>query len=127
MQPSKAVAAALAHIDAWCSHDWEKTRLGLSPTVHAWVTNTQPDFARTVEITGIDDYMPRKMKSAQLIEPGSLEVISAFGDEQHAMVLVTFRIALGPNGAMMTMARSCLYAIDDEGKIQEERDQFLVM
>lgn len=127
MELTKAVATALAHIDAWSHHDWEKTRELLSPTVHALVTNTQPGFARIAEINGVNDYMPRKIKSAQLIEPDSVQVISTFGDETNAMVLVTFKIALGPGGAMMTMARSCLYALDVDGRIQEERDQFLVM
>lgn len=98
MPYSPAVTTALAHIEAWSHHDWEKTRDLLSPTVHAWVTNTQPGFARMAELTGIDDYMPRKIKSAQLIEPGSVQIIATFGDGRHAMVLVTFRIATGPSG-----------------------------
>jgi hypothetical protein len=126
MQDSSAIAIGLRHIDAWCHHDWETTKNLLSPDVHAWVTNTQPDFARTVEFTGAEEYMRRKTKSAQLIEPGSVQVVSSFGDEKNALILVTFRIGLGPSGTTVTMARACLYAIDDLGKIKEERDEFLV-
>jgi hypothetical protein len=127
MSQPKAVAIGLAHIDAWSHHDWQKTKGLLAPNIHAWVTNTQPDFARTVEFTGADEYMTRKTRSAQLVEPGSVQVIASFGDDHHALVLVTFRIGLGPGGAMLTMARACLYAIDADDKIVEERDEFLVL
>ena len=127
MDISPAVTIALAHIEAWTRHDWDKTRELLAPNVHAWVTNTQPNFARTVEFTGIDEYMVRKIKAAQLIEPGSVQVISTFGDERDALILVTFKIALGLGGTMVTMARACLYSLDENKKIKEERDEFLVL
>jgi hypothetical protein len=95
--------------------------------VHVWITNTQPSFNQTVEFTGIEEYMIRKTKAAQLIEPGSVQVIATFGDESNALVLVTFKIGLGPGGAMVTMARACLYSIDGNKKIKEERDEFLVL
>jgi len=63
----------------------------LAPEVHAWVINTQPTFARTVEFTGIDEYIVRKVKGAQLVEPGSVQVISTFGDESNALVLGHFQ------------------------------------
>ena len=127
MQISRAVTIALTHIDAWSRNDWDKTKELLAPDVHAWVTNTQPNFARTVEFTGVDEYMTRKVKAAQLIEPGSVQVISTFGDETNALILVTFRIGLGPAGAMITMARACLYSLDENEKIKEERDEFLIL
>ena len=127
MQISQAVTIALTHINAWSRHDWDTTKDLLASDVHAWVTNTQPNFARTVEFTGVDEYMVRKVKAAQLIEPGSVQVISTFGDESNALILVTFRIGLGPGGTMMTMARACLYSLDENKKIKEERDEFLVL
>lgn len=127
MQISPAVTVALAHIDAWSRHDWDKTRELLAPDVHAWVTNTQPNFGRTVEFTGVDEYMARKVKGAQIVEPGSVQVISTFGDESNALILVTLRIGLGPGGSMVTMARACLYSLDENKKIKEERDEFLVL
>jgi hypothetical protein len=62
-----------------------------------------------------------------VIEPGSVQVLSAIGDERSALVTVTFKIGLGPGGTMVTMARSCLYLIDENGKIKEERDSFFIL
>jgi hypothetical protein len=40
--------------------------------------------------------MELKVKAAQLIEPGSVQVIGTIGDETNALTLVTFRIGIGP-------------------------------
>jgi hypothetical protein len=125
-QNSTAIGVARAHIDAWSHHDWDKTRDLLAPDVHAWVTSTQAGFG-TSELTGIDAYMKPKIKAAQLVEPGSVHEISAIGDERNALILVTFRISLGPAGTMVTMARSCLYLLNEDEKISEERDAFYVL
>jgi len=126
MQDSPAVAIALAHIDAWSHHDWEKTRELLAPDIHATVTSTQPGF-RDADLKGADRYMEPKTKAARRIEPGSVRVLSAIGDERSALVTVTFKIGLGPGGTMVTMARSCLYWIDETKKIKEERDVFFLL
>ena len=126
MPDSTAVSIALAHIDAWTHHDWDKTREMLAPDVHALVTSTDQQF-RGSELTGVDTYMERKTKAARLIEPGSVQVLSTIGDEVNALVLVTFRIGLGAGGTMVTMARSCLYALDQNKKIKEERDAFFIL
>lgn len=123
---STAVNVARAHIDAWSHHDWERTRDLLAPGVHAWVSSTQAGFG-TAEITGIDAYMEPKIKAARLIEPGSVREVFAMGDERNALVVVTFRIGLGPGGNGVTMARSCLYLLDANEKIKEERDTFYVL
>jgi ketosteroid isomerase-like protein len=125
-QDSTAITIARAHIDAWSHHDLEKTRELLAPNVHAVVTTTQPMKA-TAELTGIDAYMEPKIKAAQLIEPGSVQVISTIGDENNALILITFRIGLGPGGTMVTMARACLYLLDENRKIKEERDEYFVL
>src|SRR5579872_4442454 len=106
IQDPPAVTIAIAHIFAWSNHDWDKTKELLAPNVHAIVTTTQSHLG---EFTGIDDYMKIKVKAAQLIEPGSVQILSAIGDECNALVMVTFRIGMGPDGAMVTMARSGLY------------------
>ena len=126
MEDSPAVKIALAHIDAWSRQDWDKTRELLSPNVHALVTTTQPQFGGS-DFTGIDNYLTRKMKAAPLIEPGSVQVISTIGDENNALIMITFRIGLGPGGAMVTMARAILYLLDENGKIKDERDEFFVL
>ena len=123
-QDAPAVAFAHTHIEAWSNHDWEKTRELLAPNVHAVVTGTQRD---TAEFTGIDTYMERKKKGAQLVEPGSAQVISTIGDERNALILATMRIALGPGGTMVTLARALLYLLDENKKIKEERDEYLIL
>jgi hypothetical protein len=126
MGDSPAVATALAHIEAWCRQDWDTTRDLLAPDVRGLVTSTTPGFGGG-EFSGVDAYMERKTKAARLIEPGSLRVLSTFGDEKNALVLVTMRIGLGPSGAMVTLARSCLYLIDEHGRIKDERDSFFIL
>ncbi|HYB00647.1 MAG TPA: nuclear transport factor 2 family protein [Ktedonobacteraceae bacterium] len=123
-QDSTAITIARTHIEAWSHHDWDKTRELLAPNVHALVTGTQRD---TVDFTGIDNYMERKKRGALLVEPGSAQVISAIGDERNALILATMRIALGPGGSMVTMARACLYLLDENKKIKEERDEYFVL
>ena len=105
-------------------HDWDKTKELVAPNVRAVVTTTQPNLG---EFTGIDEYMEIKVKAAQLIEPGSLEVLSAIGDERNALIMVTFRIGVGAGGSMVTMARTGLYLLDENKKIKEERDSFFVL
>jgi hypothetical protein len=125
-QNSRAVTIALAHIDAWSHHDWDKTKEMLAATIHALVTSTQPRFSGS-EITGTEKYMELKMKAAQLIEPGSVQVLSTIGDDMNALITISFRIGLGTDGTMVTMARSCLYLIDENNKINDERDVFFVV
>jgi hypothetical protein len=123
---SLAIDVARSHIKAWSSHDWVTTRALLSPDIHAWVTSTQPGSG-TSEITGIDAHMAPKVRAAQLIEPGSVREIVALGDEQNALVVVTFEIGLGQDGSLMTMVRSCVYRLDESSRIQEERDSFYLV
>ncbi len=126
MPDSPAVKIALAHIDAWSHQDWDKTKEMLAPNIRASVGTTQPDF-RVVELTGIDNYMEPKIKAARLVEPGSVQILSTIGDERCALVLITLKIGLGPDGAMVTLARSCLYSLDGNEKIKEELDTFFVI
>jgi hypothetical protein len=58
---------------------------------------------------------------------GSVQVIGTIGDESDALILVTFRIGNGAGGTMVTMARACLYFLDENKKIKEERDSFFAL
>ncbi len=78
-------------------------------------------------MTGIDKYMELKTKGAHLVEPGSAHVVSAIGDESNTLILATMWISLGPGGSLVTMARACLYLLDENGKIKEEMDEFFVL
>jgi hypothetical protein len=126
MHDSPAVVVALAQINAWSNHDWETTRKMLATSVHALVTSTQPEFGGS-EFTGVDNYMTRKMRGAQMSEPGSVRVLSGIGDERNALVVATMRITAGSGGTLVTMVRACLYALDEHQKINNERDQFFVL
>ncbi len=126
IQDSTAVTIARAHINAWSQQDWEKTRELVAPHVHVAATSTQ-SMLPSGEASGIDKYMDRLIKTVQLIEPGSVQVISAIGDERNALVLETLRIGLGPGGTMVTLARASLYLLDENKKIIEERDEFCVL
>jgi hypothetical protein len=125
IQDSPAIRVARAHIEAWSHHDWDTTRQLLAPDVRALVTSTLPDWPSS-EIAGIETYMVRKTKGAQLVEPGSVRVVSAIGDDINAMIVVTLRIGLGPGDAMVAMVRACAYALDEQQRIKEERDVFYV-
>jgi len=126
MQDSPAVKIALAHIDAWSHHNWEKARELLAPGIHVVAMTTRPTLT-VEEFTGADNYMERLIKSAQLIEPGGVNVISAIGDESKALILETFRISLGTSGSMETLARASLYLLDENQKIKEEGVEFSVL
>jgi hypothetical protein len=125
-QDSTAITIARAHINAWSHQDWEKTRELVAPNIHVVATTTQP-MLPSGEASGIDNYMERLIKTTPLIEPGSVQVISAIGDERNALVLETLRIGLGPGGTMVTLARASLYLLDENEKIIEERDEFCVL
>ena len=125
-QEPTAVTIARAHIDAWSQSDWNKVRELVAPDVHVKATSTQP-MLPDGEASGIDTYLERLIQTVQIIEPGSVKVISAVGDETNALVLETLRIALGPDGAMMTLARASLYLLDENQQIKEERDEFCVL
>ncbi len=126
MQDSAAVTIARTHINAWSHQDWEKTRELVAPNVHVAATSTQP-MLPSGEASGIDNYMERLIQTVQVIEPGSVQVISAIGDESNALVLETLRIGLGPGGTMVTLARASLYLLDENKKIIEERDEFCIL
>jgi ketosteroid isomerase-like protein len=126
MRDSAAVSVARAHINAWSHRDWDSVRELVAPDVHVVATTTQPTLP-SGEATGIDNYLERLIKTAPLIEPGSVQVIAAIGDETNALVLESLRMPLGPGGTMVTLARASLYLLNAEMKIVEERDQFCVL
>jgi hypothetical protein len=70
----------------------------------------------------IDAYREPRIKAAQCIEPGSVQEISASGEERKALILVTMRIALDSGATMVTMARSLLSLLDENKQSKEERD-----
>jgi hypothetical protein len=126
IQNSTAVTLARTHINAWSHQDWEKIRELVASDVHVAGTSTQ-SMLPSGEASGIDNYMERLIKTVQLIEPESVQIISAVGDEKNALVLETLRIDLGSGGTVVTMVRASLYLLDENNKIIEERDEFCVL
>lgn len=65
-----AVAIALAHVDAWSHHNWDRARQILASDVHVTVTTTQPTMART-ETIGIEAYMTASRNSRRASSPAA--------------------------------------------------------
>jgi len=114
-----AVAVALAHVEAWSNHDYEKARKLLADDVKVTVATTQPVMS-DVNTTGIDDYLRGLKEFAKTVEPGSARVISSVGDERNALIVVTVKAALGP-GPKVTLTAARLYSLDENEKIVSER------
>ena len=110
---------ALAHVEAWSNHDYEKARKLLADDVKVVVATTQP-VMKDVNTTGIDDYMRGLKEFAQTVEPGSARVISSVGDERNALVVVTVKAALGP-GPKVSLTAARLYLLDENQRIASER------
>ena len=117
---SPAVAIALAHVDAWSHHNWDKARQSLATDVHVTVTTTQPTMART-ETIGVEAYMDGLKKFAQTVAPGSARLIASAGDERNALLMLRVTAALGPGGAQVPLTAARLYLLDDQKKIKAEQ------
>ena len=125
-QDSPAVALALAHVDAWSNHDWNKAREMLAPDVHVTATSTQP-LMNPTDVTGIDDYMDGLIKFAQTVELGSAHVIASIGDERNSLMLLTVKAALGPDAAKVTLPSARLTLFDENRKIKKQQVIFFAL
>ena len=123
---SRAVSVALAHVEAWSNHDYEKARNSLTEDVHVTVTTTQPMMAKTDTI-GIDEYMDGLMRFGQIVVPGSARITNSIGDKSNALLMVTVKAKLGPGGAEVPLTAARLYLLDDEGKIKTEQVIFCIL
>ena len=124
-QQSPAVAAALAHIEAWSNRDWETARSMLARDVTVSATTTQPIMPAT-NLSGADAYMDGLEKFATSIVPGSLQVNASVGDDRNALLMLTVQAGFGPGGAQVPLPGARLYLFDDEGKIKAEQVVFFV-
>src|SRR5438876_10304173 len=120
---SQAVAAALAHIEAWSKHDFDGAQKLLAPDVRVAVTTTQPMMAATNTV-GAEEYMQGLKKFMQIVVPDSAEIISALGDKNNALVTVVVKARFGPTAPEMTLPAARLYLFDDAGKIISEQVVF---
>jgi len=117
-QDSRAVAVAVAHVEAWSNHDFDTARNGLAADVRVTAATTNPAIPAT-DLTGVDDYMKGLISFAQGVVPGSQRVLASAGDERNALVLLTVQVT-GPDGAEMTAPGARLYLLDEHDKIKLE-------
>jgi hypothetical protein len=115
---SAAVAAALAHVEAWSNHDYQTARAGLAADVTVASTTTQP-IMEPVHLTGADAYMQGLTHFAQTVVPGSAKVIATAGDDRNALVMLTVEADFG--GGKMLLPGARLYLLDDDSKIKSEQ------
>jgi ketosteroid isomerase-like protein len=112
---SRAVALALAHVEAWTRQDFEAVRGNLAEDVQF--------FSPAANLTGIDDYMgaPRGLTQfARQVVPGSLRVFAAMGDERNALIMYEVSTEGGPIGSKVFPSAQT-WLLDDDGKIKVER------
>lgn len=115
MSDSRAVALALAHLEAWTRHDLDTARANLAEEVEF--------FSPAAHLTGIDEYMdaPRGLAQfAKQVVPGSLRVIASVGDDRNALIMYQVDTEGGPIGAK-TFPSAQTWVLDDSGKIKTER------
>lgn len=124
-QQSAAVAIARAHAEAWSKHDFDTARSMLAPDVRVTAVTTAP-YPPDTDLVGADDYMTGLVAFAEPIVPGSLQVLSAIGDDTSALLTLNLRMAGGPFGAGAQAPCARLYLIDENGKIKAERIVFFV-
>jgi hypothetical protein len=112
---SRAVALALAHLEAWTNHDFDSTRSNLAQDVQF--------FSPAANLVGIDGYMdaPRGLvQFARQVVPGSLRVIAAMGNERNALIMYEVSTEGGPIGSKLFPSAQT-WLLDDNGKIKVER------
>jgi hypothetical protein len=112
---SRAVALALAHLEAWTNQDFEIVRGNLAEDVQF--------FSPAANLTGIDEYMdaPRGLTQfARQVVPGSLRIIAAVGDERNALIMYEVRTEGGPIGSKVFPSAQT-WLLNDNGRIKVER------
>src|SRR5579875_1353170 len=102
-QDAPAIAVALAHIDAWSNHEWDRAREMLAPNVRVMTMTAQPTVTST-DHTGIDQYME---------------------GQHNALILVAVQVDFGHGE--MTLQSARLYALDESKKIKAEQIVFSVL
>jgi len=112
---SRAVALALAHLEAWTHQNFATVRGNLAEDVQF--------YSPAASLVGIDDYMdaPRGLTQfARQVVPGSLHVIAAVGNDQNALIMYEVSTEGGPIGSKVFPSAQT-YLLDDHGKIKVER------
>jgi hypothetical protein len=117
-QESRATHLAVAHCEAWSSHDWDAARKGLARDVKVTSTTTM-DGAPGTDLSGADAYMEGMRAFADQVVPGSLRVNAIAGDERNALLHVSVD-SDGPPFGRTTVHGARLYLFDETAKIKSE-------
>ena len=121
---SPAFAVASAHINAWSHHDFAVARRMLAGNVHVAASTPDGGLPRTDTI-GADKYMAGLTAFASHVVPGTARTIAASCDQQHALILLKVKAALGP-GTPKALIAARLYEIDANRRIRDEQVIFYV-
>jgi len=117
----KAVTVARAHAEALYRGDSAKMKGLLAEDVHYTVLNTVPNFPG-LDSTGIENFM-RDVLSAppDAFVPGSVKIIQSIGDDQRALLVVTFESNMTPDGTKSKFVAARHYLINEKGKVKTEQ------
>jgi len=121
-QESRAVNLAVAHCEAWSSHDWDAARKSLAKDVKVTATTTM-EGAPNTDLSGADAYMEGLRALADQVVPGSLRVNASAGDERNALLHVSVD-SDGPPFGRTTVHGARLYLFDETDKIKSEQVVF---
>ena len=116
--PSKAVAIAMKHVEAFSHHEYETARSFLAEDVHFMLIGSIPGFPNPVEGNGVEAFMKR-LTSRNMLIPGSLQVLHSIGDDHQAFITVSVKGTL-PTQEPMTLLAARHYMIDEHEKITNE-------
>jgi hypothetical protein len=107
---SPAVEFVRRHMEAYSNSDLDTARRNVAADVQADTND--------VHLDGIEAYMAGLSRFAAILDPGSLRVLAARGDEHQAIVMTEHTAG----GRPLPSART--FELDDHGKIKAERVVF---
>jgi len=107
---SPAVAFVRRHMEACSNGDLAAARGNVAGNVQADTND--------VHLDGIEAYMAGLTRFAAILDPGSLRVLAARGDEHKAIIMTEHTVG----GQALPSART--FELDENGKIKAERVVF---
>lgn len=123
---SRAVAVGRAHVEAFTNRKWDEARSVLAEDVrYALLTSASDmpalDNKGIYESSGIENFMRDISRNPDFIVPGSARIVSSMGDDQRALLVVTFESPVGPNVGKNKFVAARHYLIDEKAKIKNEQ------
>jgi ketosteroid isomerase-like protein len=117
----KAVTVARAHAEALYKGDNNKMRSLLADDVRYTVLNTVPNFPG-LNNAGVDNFMHDVMGAPpSAFIPGSVKIIQSIGDDERALLVLTFESTMTTNGTKSKFVAARHYLIDENGKVKTEQ------